>query len=99
MLLGLALLLSERSIPSVYIGVNNHAAILAMTATLAHSGHSLTDTFIALVNRVLAKHNLPYLNIHWVPCHTNIAGNKAVDAEAKKAMEGSTSPPTCSPQH
>ena len=98
MLLGLTLLLGERNVPSVYMGVDNQAAILATIATHAHSGHSLTDTFIALLDRVLEKHNLPYLNICWAPGHTNIAGNEAVDTEAKKAAEGSTSSPTCSPQ-
>ena len=60
-LLGLNLRLGERNVPSVYMGVDNQAAILATTGTHAHSGHSLTDTFIALLDRVLEKHNLPYL--------------------------------------
>lgn len=65
MLLGLNLLLGEHNVPSVYMGVDNQAAILATTATHAHSGHSLMDTFIASLNKVLEKHNLPYLNICW----------------------------------
>ena len=92
MLLGLTLLLRERNVPSVFMGVDNQAAILSTATTYSHSGHSLTDLFISLLDRVLEKHNFPCLDIRWVPGHADIPGNEAVDTEAKKAARGDTSP-------
>ena len=93
MLLGLTLLLGESNVPSVFMGVDNQAAIQATLATYSHSGHMLTDLFISLLDRTLEKHDLPFLDIWWVPGHANIPGNEAVDEEAKKAARGDSSPP------
>ena len=94
MILGLTLLLSEDRVPSVFMGVDNQAAIQATLATYSHSGHTLTDLFISLLDRTLEKHDLPHLDIWWVPGHADIPGNEAVDMEAKKAARGDTSPPS-----
>ena len=92
MLLGVELLRRERNVLSVYMGIDNQVAILATTSFYLSSSHSLTDRFIDSLDSVLKKHNLPHLAIHWVPGHTNIAGNKSVDREVKKAAEGNSSP-------
>jgi len=39
------------------------------------SSHSLTDLFLHSLDCTLKKHNLPQLEIWWVPGHMNITGN------------------------
>ena len=72
--------------------MDNQAAILATTSSHSSSSHSLTDMFTDSLNGILDKHDLPHLAICWVPGHANIAGNKSIDQEAKKATEGDSSP-------
>ena len=91
MILGAELLRREPNICSVYMGVDNQAAILATVSHNCHSGHALTDLFLQVIQSALDKHGLHSLSVRWVPGHANIAGNKSVDAEAKKAAEGETS--------
>ena len=92
MLLGIELVHKEQNVQSVYMGMDNQAAILATTSLYSSSSHSLTDMFIESLNGTLNKHDLPHLAICWVPGHANIAGNKSVDREAKKATECDSSP-------
>lgn len=90
MLLGVELLQQEQKIWTVYMGVDNQAAIRATTTFSSSSSHSLADLFLRSPDSVLEKHNLTQLNIHWVLGHTNIAGNESMDREAKKAAEGNS---------
>ena len=91
MLLGAELLRREPNVHSIYMGVDNQAAITATISRNCHSGHSLTDLFLQTLESALRKHDLQSLSIRWVPGHANIAGNETVDTEAKRAAEGETS--------
>ena len=91
MILGAELLRREPNVRSVYMGVDNQAAILATVSRNCHSGHALTDLFLQVLQSALDKHGLHFLSVRWVPGHANIAGNESVDAEAKRAAEGETS--------
>ena len=82
MLLGAELLRREPNVRSVYMGVDNQAAI---TATVSR------NCLLQTLESALRKHNLQSLSVRWVPGHANVAGNEAVDVEAKKAAEGETS--------
>ena len=91
MLLGAKLLWQENNVDTVYMGVDNQAAIRATISRDSHSGHTLTDMFLQTVSEALDKHNIDKLIVRWVPGHTNVAGNELVDAEAKKVAEGDMS--------
>ena len=87
MLLSVELLQRERNARSVYMGVDNRATM----AFSSSSGHTFTDMLITSLNRTIKKHRLPHLKVRWVPGHADIAGNKSVDRDAKKAAEGDNS--------
>ena len=91
MLLGAELLRKEPNVRSVYMGVDNQAAIMATVSRNCYSGHALTDLFLQTLEPALRRHNLRTLSVRWAPGHANIDGNESVDAEAKKAAEGESS--------
>ena len=92
MVLGAELLRREGYLHSAYMGVDNQAAIQAVLSRDSRSGHTLTDMFLQVLQQATDKHQLEDFQIQWVPGHAQIAGNEAVDAEAKRAAEGETSP-------
>jgi len=87
MLLGLELLRRERNVRTVYMGVDNQAAILATLAFTSSSSHSLTDMFLCFLNRTLKKIKLPHLAIRWVPGHANIDGNESVAEKQRTPLK------------
>ena len=92
MVLGAELLRREGHIHSAYMAVDNQAAIQAVLSRDSRSGHSLTDMFLQILQEATDKHEIKGFQIRWVPGHAQIAGNEAVDVEAKRAAEGATSP-------
>ena len=92
MVLGAELLRREDYVHSAYMVVDNQAAIQAVLSQDSHSGHSLTDMLLQVLQEVTDKHEIKGFQIRWVPGHVQIAGNEAVDVEAKRAAEGATSP-------
>ena len=97
MVLGVELLQREGNVHSAYMGVDNQAAIQAVLSRDSHSGHSLTDMFTQVLQQATDWHGIERFKIRWVPGHANVVGNEAVDAEAKRAAEGETSPPNLLP--
>ena len=76
MLLGAEVLRREPNVRSVYMGVDNQAAIMATVSRNCYSGHALTDLFLQTLEPALRKNNLHTLSVRWVPGHANIAGNE-----------------------
>ena len=97
MILGAELLWREGDVHSVYMGVNNQAAIQATLSHDSHSRHSLTDMFMQVLQKAMECHNIENFKICWVPGHVNVVGNEAVDIEAKKVAEGDMSPTSTLP--
>ena len=92
MVLGAELLWREGNMHSVYMGVDNQAAIQAVLSCNSHFGHSLTDMFMQVLQQATDQHGIEKFKLCWVSEHIDVAGNEAVDVEAKKAAEGDSSP-------
>ncbi|KAJ7361283.1 hypothetical protein DFH08DRAFT_661186, partial [Mycena albidolilacea] len=55
-------------------------------------GQYLLAAFHAILTRLLCARRTFRICIHWVPAHVSIVGNETVDACAKAAAQGSSSP-------
>ncbi|KAJ7659008.1 hypothetical protein B0H17DRAFT_873695, partial [Mycena rosella] len=69
-------------------------AIIALSDPKAQPGQYLLATFHSLLLRLLRARPTLKVRMHWVPAHVGIAGNKCVDARAKQAAQGASSPLT-----
>jgi len=93
-LLGLHLINTERKSSTTFaLGSDNQAAIKAFQSNLRSPGHHLAREALRLAHQIShRKRKTKYaLTIRWTAGHEGIEGNKAVDWEAKKAVEGFTS--------
>jgi ribonuclease HI len=74
------------------IGVDNQAAIKALASKLNKPGHYLAAEVLNTAKKLGKTEGKKYaLTIRWTAGHSKIPGNKEVDGEAKKAVEGLTS--------
>lgn len=93
-LLGLHLIkTSKKGRTSHVIGVDNQAALSALTGVKSSSGQYITDAILDTAAQIKkSKNSANYsLKFRWTAGHTGIEGNEQADVEAKKAAEGTTS--------
>lgn len=91
--LGTELLRTERKrVRTASMYIDNQASIRSTQLSRSTPGHYLTDHLNRQMMRVFKRHPQLQLKICWIPGHRDVAGNEAVDVEAKKAVtEGSSS--------
>ncbi|KAF7354484.1 putative RNA-directed DNA polymerase from transposon X-element [Mycena venus] len=65
-------------------------AIQALTSPKPQPGQYLFALFHTLLRRLHRARSTLQVRLHWVPAHTGIAGNEAVDELAKQAALGSS---------
>ncbi|KZP08750.1 hypothetical protein FIBSPDRAFT_683666, partial [Athelia psychrophila] len=84
--LGTELLRTERKVVrSATMFIDNQASIKSSQSFRSTPGHYLTDHLNRQMMRVFKRHPNLRLKICWIPGHCDVAGNEAVDIEAKKA--------------
>lgn len=83
--LALELIRRQNRVINCSIGLDNVAAILAVSAPREAEADYLVDRFHALYDLTKAKHPRMKLTLRWVPGHKGIRGNELVDRHAKKA--------------
>ena len=93
-LLGLHLIKTDKKSRTSYlIRVDNQAALSALNGVKNTSCQYITDMILTTATQIKKSRKSPSysLKFRWMVGHTSIAGNKEVDKEAKKAVEGMTS--------
>jgi len=92
-LLGLRLLLDSGinlNRCEISIGVDNQAAIKRHNNRMRSSGSYIMDEIYKSVGSLLVSYPRARFTVRWTPGHAGLAGNEAVDVEAKKAAGSST---------
>ena len=93
-LLGLHLIKTDKKGRTSYaMGIDNQAAISALSSVKATSGQYIANELLETAARIKKQRNSSRysLTFRWTAGHVSIKGNKEVDGEAKKATEGLTS--------
>jgi ribonuclease HI len=91
LILAMELLRTEtRPFNSVFIGVDNQAAIQATKSHKRAPGQYLMDEFRKSFDAVMKANGNFECQIHWTPGHKGIKRNEAVDERAKEAAQGTS---------
>ena len=92
-LLGLHLIeKTEKKNITFALGVDNQAAIKAMSSKFNKPGHYLAAEAYGIAARLRKSKGKKFsLTLRWTPGHVGIPGNEEADEEAKKAADGLTS--------
>ncbi|KAH9019426.1 hypothetical protein EDB85DRAFT_2153746 [Lactarius pseudohatsudake] len=98
-LLGLQLIKLNRKGNLTYtIGVDNQAAIKALSSKLNKPGHYIAAEALSMAAKIRKERGKKYaLTVRWTAGHTGIEGNEEADEEAKKVAEGTSSPASLLP--
>jgi ribonuclease HI len=92
MILAMELLRTERTpFRSVFMGIDNQAAIRAAEGIKPMAGHHLVDKFQDAIENVIRLKGDFECKLHWTPGHAEIDGNEEADKRAKEAAEGTSS--------
>ncbi len=91
-ILALDIIKSTARLVKATILIDSQAAILVIQSGQTKSGQYLVEEFHCQACQLQAKRRSLRIHIQWVPGHISVLGNKMVDAEAKLAAQGSTSP-------
>ncbi len=91
-ILALDIIKSTTRLTKATILIDSQAAILALQSGQTKSGRYLVEEFHRQAQRLQSKRRSLRIRIQWVPGHVGMIGNKMVDAEAKLAAEGSSTP-------
>jgi ribonuclease HI len=92
MCLGTELIQAERGVTMATIGVDSQAALRTTGSTTGASGQYLADEVHEGVHAVKKRHKNASMDMRWTLGHVGVEGNEKVDAEAKKAAQGQSSP-------
>ena len=84
---GLELIRKQRRVRYASIGLDNQAAIRAISQRRAGEAQYLVDLFHEHLEAVQKKHPGLRLTIRWVPGHVGVMGNEVTDRKAKEAAQ------------
>jgi ribonuclease HI/endonuclease/exonuclease/phosphatase family metal-dependent hydrolase len=99
LLLGAELLRTETTpFDKVTVGIDNQAAILALSAHRPAAGRILIEMAREALACALERRGPFQCQIYWTPGHVGIAGNELVDGLAKEAAGGISNPVNQQPQ-
>jgi ribonuclease HI len=92
-ILGLEMLKDEDDITTVSIGVDNQAAIMALTRLKLKTAQHIFDNIHRRLAAIKRRNPRLKINVRWTPGHTGIVGNERADVLAKEAALGDPSAP------
>ncbi len=91
-ILALDIIKNTARLTKATILIDSQAAILALQSRQTKSGRYLVEEFHCQACRLQSKRRSLRIRIQWVPGHVDVVRNEMVDAEAKLAAQGSSTP-------